>query len=135
GESDETGKDEKDNGGPSSGSEGGNKGHNNAKADRTLCVSSSATAEAEDFQTFSIDAEIWANVSPDTKYTSEKTLEFWVDLYICGVGELLSERCPSLRGFVGYYLDSVAIMVSPIGFDSKDRSIFTVKKPYSPQVE
>ena len=51
------------------------------------------------------------------------------------MGRLLSDICPSLRELVGYYLDSVEIMVSPIAFNSDDRSIFTVKKAYSPQVK
>src|SRR6185369_3730853 len=46
-----------------------------------------------------------------------------------------SDTCPSLHNVVGYYLDFVEIMVSPIAFNSEDRLIFTLKKAYNPHVE
>ncbi|CAG8777380.1 18594_t:CDS:2, partial [Racocetra fulgida] len=55
-----------------------------------------------------IDTYLWANISTD-EHRSNNVLEFSIDLFNCGVGEMLSEICQLSHGFVGYYLDSIRI--------------------------
>ncbi|RHZ48172.1 hypothetical protein Glove_557g60 [Diversispora epigaea] len=68
----------------------------------------------KEFQSFNFDAKLWANVSRDYKFSPPvNTLEFKINLFSCEVGKMLSEKCQKLHNFIGYYLDSVEIGVTP----------------------
>ncbi|CAG8607357.1 2136_t:CDS:2, partial [Diversispora eburnea] len=49
------------------------------------------------------------------------TLNFKVYLVSCGVGRMLNENCREPQNFIGYYLDSVEIGVSPLSHNPINR--------------
>ncbi|CAG8613088.1 11428_t:CDS:2, partial [Diversispora eburnea] len=102
--------------------------------DEFLKVSSTARVRHKnDFQTFNIKVYLWANVGCDKKFSksSENTLEFIVNLHSCGIGPMLNKQC-HLPNFVGYYLDSVSINVSPIP-SIPDYASISIEDEYRPQ--
>ncbi|CAG8607342.1 2135_t:CDS:2 [Diversispora eburnea] len=80
-----------------------------------------------------MNVDPWSNVGRDKKFSSspENTLEFIVNLPSCGVGPMLNETCRKLQNFVGYYLDSVEIVVSPRPHSKSEMIVF--KNVYMPQ--
>ncbi|CAG8786779.1 3926_t:CDS:2, partial [Gigaspora margarita] len=107
---------------------------NDGKSNSFIQASSVANAKLKDeFQSFSIDAYLWASINID-EHVPENVLEFNINLFNCGVGEMLNEICQLPHGFVGYYLDSIKIRVTPLPYKSNDKSnLFMIKKEYSPQ--
>ncbi|CAG8731371.1 1979_t:CDS:2 [Gigaspora margarita] len=96
----------------------------------SIQIGSVAYAKIGDkFQSFTI---LGANMITNTR-VSRDILEFKIDLFHCGVGQMLNEICQSLHNFVGYYLDSVVIEVSPIPFKEDVFGIITEAKVYNPQ--
>ncbi|KAF0464787.1 sel1 repeat-containing protein: PROVISIONAL [Gigaspora margarita] len=99
----------------------------------SIQIGSVAYAKIGDkFQSFTINTILGANINTNTR-VSRDILEFKIDLFHCGVGQMLNEICQSLHNFVGYYLDSVVIEVSPIPFKEDVFGIITEAKAYSPQ--
>ncbi|CAG8792126.1 19645_t:CDS:2, partial [Racocetra persica] len=63
-------------------------------------------------QNFSMTTRIWANII--TVPNKWNILKFEVDLYDCKMGEMLSNKWPSLgKQATAYFLDSIEIRVSP----------------------
>ncbi|CAG8530771.1 1097_t:CDS:1, partial [Scutellospora calospora] len=123
----DSGEDEEDNGGDDYEDGGGNK--NNSPYIR---VSSEAHAKLKnEFQSFNIDTYLWANINTD-KHKLD-VLEFSINLFNCGVGEMLNEICQLSHGFIGYYIDFIEIRVSPLPFMSGVYQLFRLKEAYSPQ--
>ncbi|CAG8608451.1 10511_t:CDS:2, partial [Diversispora eburnea] len=93
-------------------------GDANVNRDEFLKVSSVAkVTHKNDFQTFHMKVELWASVDHDDQFSLsplKNTLEFIVNLPSCGIGQMLNEKCLKLQNFIGYYFDSVEIVVSPI---------------------
>ncbi|RHZ77292.1 hypothetical protein Glove_183g66 [Diversispora epigaea] len=122
------------------GDDGNSNSNSNADGDEFMEVSSEARVIYKDyeneFQSFNINAKLWANVSLDYKFLPPvNTLEFKVNLFSCEVGKMLNERCQKLHNFIGYFLDSVEIGVSPLSCTPGDTSnmISSLKKSYMPQ--
>ncbi|RHZ83980.1 hypothetical protein Glove_86g132 [Diversispora epigaea] len=111
---------------------GGGKGKGKENEDKFMEVSSSAKVLYEnEFQSFNINAKLWANVSLDKNLN---TLEFEVNLFACGVGQMLNEKCRKLHNFVGFYIDSVEIRVSPLSHTPNNISdMISLKNQYFPQ--
>ncbi|CAG8714347.1 18185_t:CDS:2, partial [Dentiscutata erythropus] len=116
----ESGKDE---------SNGKNESNEMNKSDPFIQVKSVANVKVDnEIQSFTINTYIGANISTK-KNVSKNCLEFGINLFLCGAGEMLSKICGSLQGFTGYYLDSISIAVSPIPHAV---NIFDEAKAYSP---
>ncbi|CAG8542000.1 15982_t:CDS:2 [Gigaspora margarita] len=77
----------------------------------------------------------YINVLLSAKIKNEAILNFSIEFDQCGVGEMLNKKCQSLKGwFVGFYLESIIIEVSPITNSANDNSVvFVSKGTYSPR--
>jgi hypothetical protein len=84
-------------------------GDNNNNSNKQVYIFSDAIAMVNDSSTqdFTISAKFWAKIKP---YENIRTLEYSVDVYACGIGELLSKN----RSSFGYVLESIKVQVSPL---------------------
>ncbi|CAG8525899.1 4866_t:CDS:2, partial [Scutellospora calospora] len=112
-----------------------NSENSSVKNDQFIQVVSTAKAkEDEDFQSFEINARIRANIN------NEDILNFSIEFVKCKASPMLNKICESFRGwFVGFYLESIIIEVSPITInntnDDPDNELvaFILKEAYSPR--
>ncbi|RIB20922.1 hypothetical protein C2G38_2244267, partial [Gigaspora rosea] len=93
-----------------------------------ILVRSVAMARREEcFQDFEINTKLKANIN------TNNILEFIINLFHCGVGDMLNKNDWSLQGFVGFYLDSLIIEVSPLPDNKGGRlDLFTLVNEYNP---
>ncbi|CAG8735785.1 31212_t:CDS:2 [Gigaspora margarita] len=93
-----------------------------------ISVRSVAMAKREEFfQDFEIHIKLKAKIN------TNNILEFIIDLFHCGVGDMLNKNDWSLQGFVGFYLDSLIIEVSPLPDNKEGRlDLFTLTNGYNP---
>ncbi|RHZ78091.1 hypothetical protein Glove_168g253 [Diversispora epigaea] len=120
-------------GGGGGGGDGGEGGDGSGKGKRKFLnvLSVAKVMYKEYFQSFNMNVELWANVGHDDQFLPsppKNTLEFIVNLTSCGVGQMLNEKCQEIQNFVGYYIDSVEIGVSPIPDNPKDKSVRILSK-------
>ncbi|CAB4488088.1 hypothetical protein RhiirA1_506873 [Rhizophagus irregularis] len=112
------------NGGEDDGGNGGG-GSNGNDINKSIFISSrvNAVVDSKYSQDFRINVELWANF--------EDTLKYNIDVYACGIGELLNNTCPSLNkiGF-GYILQSIKVQVSPLPNNGGD--LFDLKRASQP---
>ncbi|RIA91628.1 hypothetical protein C1645_821781 [Glomus cerebriforme] len=107
--------------------EGGNDGENGSgsgadegNGKKEIVVSSSAFAESEDHdnvQHFFINARLHVKINESSEY---KLPRFFIsiDLYLCETDRMLSDTWKALSNEgLGYYLESVKIIISPINND------------------
>ncbi|CAG8594746.1 7820_t:CDS:2 [Dentiscutata erythropus] len=113
-------------------SEFNNKG--SSKEEEYITITSTATAvdknnPKKNCQDFSITVKILAKVIPVINKSYLNILEFYVNVYDCKMGPMLSKNWKSLHdlGF-GYFLDSVEIKVSPISLENDNISHMIVPK-------
>ncbi|CAG8522428.1 2562_t:CDS:1 [Scutellospora calospora] len=117
------------NNGNKNGGNGGGDGNNNGKSsvedDQFIQILSAARAkEDENFQSFEINAHLRANIN--NMIDDENILNFSIELIACGADEMLNKKCQSLQGwFVGFYLESIIIEVSPISLNINNNSSST----------
>ncbi|CAG8667022.1 10886_t:CDS:2, partial [Diversispora eburnea] len=75
---------------------GSNDNHSKSNRDEFLKVSSTAKVTYKNnFQTFYMKVDLWANVGCDKKFSksSENTFEFIANLHSCGIGPMLNKQC------------------------------------------
>ncbi|PKC00966.1 HCP-like protein [Rhizophagus irregularis] len=95
---------------------GGGGGYNNRnKQVKEIYIFSDANARVNDSsdsstQDFNISAKFWAEIN---LLRSIKTLKYNIDVYACGIGELLSKNSKSWLS-LGYVLESIKVQVSPL---------------------
>ncbi|CAB4414878.1 unnamed protein product [Rhizophagus irregularis] len=106
------------------GDDGGN-GGGGSNGNKSIFISSRVNAvfDSKYSQDFRINVELWANF--------EDTLKYNLDVYACGIGELLNNTCQSLNkiGF-GYILQSIKVQVSPLPNNGGD--LFDLKRGSQP---
>jgi TPR repeat protein len=114
------------------GDDDGNYGNNSSnKKDKRIYISSKVNAKVintEFLQDFNISAKLWAKTSP---FEDTMTLKYDIDVYACGIGNLLSNQYPLLNkiGF-GYLLRSIKVQVSPLPNNGSD--LFDLKEISQP---
>ncbi|CAG8519832.1 3508_t:CDS:2, partial [Scutellospora calospora] len=80
------------------------------------------------------DGNTYIQVSSIAKAKLEKEFQkFGIDLFNCGVDQMLNEICKLSHGFVSYYIDSIEIGVSLLFSKSDISQLFMLKKAYNPQ--
>ncbi|CAG8789904.1 8906_t:CDS:2, partial [Dentiscutata erythropus] len=112
--------------------------------DQVIQVISIAKAdEGKNYQSFEINALIKANI--DNVINNKSALNFSIELIACGASEMLNKKCQSLQNwFIGFYLESIIIEVSPLSDTSNSTNSnsnnsanntlasFILKNEYSP---
>ncbi|CAG8709118.1 13600_t:CDS:2 [Rhizophagus irregularis] len=76
-------------------------------SDANARVNDSSDSSTQDFN---ISAKFWAEIN---LLRSIKTLKYNIDVYACGIGELLSKNSKSWLS-LGYVLESIKVQVSPL---------------------
>ncbi|KAF0521137.1 Sel1 repeat-containing protein [Gigaspora margarita] len=109
------------------GGDGGGNENVNATNGPFITVRSVAMAKSEEcFQDFEINTELKAKIN-------NNILEFIINLVHCGVGDMLNKNDWSLQNFVGFYLDSLIIEVSPLPDNKEGKlDLFTLTNKYNP---
>ncbi|GES93498.1 kinase-like domain-containing protein [Rhizophagus clarus] len=100
--------------------DGGNSDDGNDNdSDKHICISSKTNiiVDSKFSQDFKINAKLWAKTIP----FKDTALKYEIDVYACGIGELLNNKCSSLNklGF-GYLLQSIKVRVSPLPDNGSD---------------
>ncbi|GES72634.1 CBS-domain-containing protein [Rhizophagus clarus] len=93
--------------------DGGGGGDNSNKQVKEIYIFSDANAKVNDSSTqdFTISAKFWAEINP---FENIKTLKYNIDVYVYGIGELLSKNCSFPWLSLGYILESIIVQVSPL---------------------
>ncbi|CAG8439776.1 13763_t:CDS:2 [Funneliformis caledonium] len=108
--------------GNANGNGGDDDGDSNDKVDNSrnnrIYVNSTINAESIDSrisQDFNITANFWVEITREPHEMTVRNLKFDIEVNDCGVGNMLSNNCQSLKNQgVGYLLHSIKVHVSSI---------------------
>ncbi|CAG8588337.1 13910_t:CDS:2, partial [Funneliformis caledonium] len=111
------------------GIDGGNISNDNKN--KKIIVDSNVNAEVINLdivQDFNITANIWANTAPFEEDVG--ILNYEIDVYGCGIGDMLSNNWPLLKKLgCGYFLHSIEVNISPLPEKKRNFTLKGISQP------